>query len=454
MRRVALAALAVGLLATEAPIASARTDAPEARQGVLRPVKAVEVRLDLPRGPRFTDWGFDLKQECRKCPSVARRIANNPDYARAVFGSGKVSMVRIALRADPKGVGRNGHLLRGWYADTVRAVRVIRAVNPAVKIYASRSTVGSCKVRQDEGRCMDFAPSLKAGGVHGRVLLWKYGRLLAEYLRYMRSHRVPVSVLGIDNEPHANEANLTPARFLRTIWALDRHFGPRLPRLEANSANNPDPEWFDTASPALLRRLSIAAIHSHPDRWHWRQRQPAVQVVRIAKRHGLARWNTELHWTVSPSPYGAASRSLNSVLNQLDAGYTAMVLWGYRPRNTGFATAQIQNALVDTIDNSQPVKTRDWDGDTARLDTLTTRAFLRGGYVYLWVINDRRRSFWNRHITIAGRRTAAPRYERWKVGRDGHLVHRIGRGRIENGVATMSFPSRTITLARLSLRRP
>jgi hypothetical protein len=176
-----------------------------------------------------------------------------------------------------------------------------------------------------------------------------------------------------------------------------------------------------------------------------------VQVARIAKAHGLARWSTELHWTLTPSPYEAASRSLNSVLNQLDAGYTAIVFWAYQPRSTGFATAQIQNGLVDTIDNSQPVRTRDWDGPKARLDTLTTRAFLRGGYVYLWVVNDRR-SFWNRRITFAGRQTGAPRYERWKVGSDGHLVHGGGTGRLENGVATMSFPSHSVTLARIRLR--
>ena len=454
MRRVALAALAVCLVATGAGTASASIQAKsQPQEAGQQRAKAIQVRLDLPRGPRFTDWGFDLKQECRRCPSVARKVARDPDFARDVFGSGKVSLVRIALRADERAVDADGHLMPGWYADTVQAVANIRAANPDVQIYASRSTVGDCEVPDDDGRCMDFAPSLKIGGTYGRVSPWKYGRLLAEYLRYMNANGVPVAVLGIDNEPHANEADLTPARFLRTIKALDANYGPRLPRLEANSPNNPDPDWWNAVSPDLYRRLSISAIHSHPDRWHWRQRQPAVQVARIAKAHGLARWNTELHWTNIPSPYGGTSRSVISVLTQLTQGYTAIVWWGYRPRSSGAATAQIQNAFVDTIDNSQPVRTRDWDGAAARLDTLTTRAFLRGGYVYLWVVNDSR-SFWNRRITFAGRHTGAPRYERWRVGRGGHLVHRIGNGRLENGTAIMSFPSHTLTLARIPLRQP
>ena len=388
MRRPALAALAalgVVLVATAAPTASADAEAQQ------RPAKGIEVRLDGSRGARFTDWGFDLKQGCRPCPaSVARKLAHNPDYARAIFGSGKISVVRIALRTDEAAVDARGHLQPGWYADTVQAVANIRAANPAVKIYASRSTVTHCEVREDRGRCMDFAPGLKAGGTHGRVLAWKYGRLLAEYLRYMNGHGVPVSVLGIENEPTNNEANLTPARFLATIRALDANYAPRLPRLEANSPGNPDPGWFDSASHLLYRRLSILTIHSHPDRWDYRQRQPAAQTVRIARSRGLAAWNTELHWTGAPTPYAGASRAVSSVLNQVNAGVTGIVWWGYRPRGTGTATSQIQNALVDTLDDSRSVRTGDWDGDAARLGTLTSRAFVRGSSVYLWVVNDSR----------------------------------------------------------------
>ena len=449
MKRLALATLGVALVATAAPTASATIEAQQRARGAHPQAKGIEVRLDGSRGARFTDWGFDLKQGCRPCPaSVARKLAHNPDYARAIFGSGKISVVRIPLRADEAAVDARGHLQPGWYADTVQAVANIRAANPAVKIFASRSTVTHCGVRGT--RCLDFAPGLKSGGTHGAVSTWKYGRLLAEYLRYMNGHGVPVSVLGIENEPTNNEADLSPARFLATIRALDANYAPRLPRLEANSPADPQPGWFANATPQLYRRLSVAAIHSHAGRWDYRQRRPATQTVQIARGRGLAAWNSEFHWTHAPTPYAGASRSVAAVLNQVNAGVTGIVWWGYRPRGTVTATSQIQNALVDTLDDSRSVRTGDWDGEAALLGTLTSRAFVRGSSVYLWVVNDSR-TFWNRRITFAGRRAATSSYERW-VGRSGQLLHRAGSRRPVSGTATMSFPQRSITLVRFALR--
>ena len=100
MRRLALGALAIGLVATGEPTASARTDALSQPQEVSQPrVRDIQVRLDLPRGAALHGLGL------RPQAGVSQMSLGGPEgspatptIARDVFGSGKVSLVRIALR--------------------------------------------------------------------------------------------------------------------------------------------------------------------------------------------------------------------------------------------------------------------------------------------------------------------------------------------------------------------
>lgn len=411
------------------------------------PRGATKVLLHKGLGNAVTMWGFDLKQKCgplNNCTTVAQRLAYRPDVARQVFGSVRITHVRIAFRADAVGV-TDGHLDPKYLRHTLRAMRNIYAVNPRVVAYASRDTITDC----GPGNCADFAGSLK---IRGKVSTARYGRLAAEYLTYMASKGVRVAYLGLDNEPGSNEGNLTPTRMAQTVAAVDRFYRPPMPRMVANDPANPEPHWWAKAGRTVTRRLAVAAIHSNPDRWAWRQAAGARATARYARAAGLARWNTEMH---APGrdrlPFNDAARTLRSLFDQVDMGYTGFFWWGFRPREFGTPQARLQHALVDSMWRAREVQVVDRDGDSTRAGSLVTRAYRQGKYVHLWIVNDTRRGIYQHPVFASGRTATTTRVERW-TARGAGFRYSQGNGRVSNGLARVDMPARTITHVTVRIR--
>jgi hypothetical protein len=439
--RVAVLLVALVTL-TVAPATEAEATPREA------PKSATKVLLHKGLGNAVATWGYDLKQKCgpwNVCTPVAKRLAYSPRVAQQVFGSGRITMVRIPFRADAVGTTPDGHLDPAYLRHTVLAMRNIYAVNPRVTAYASRDTITDCGAT----RCLDFAQSLK---VKGSVSTFRYGRLAAEYLEYMRGQGIRITHLGLENEPGSNEGNLTPTRLAQTIASVDRFYRPTLPKMVANDPANPQPHWWAKAGRSVTRRLDVAAIHSNPDRWAWRQAEGARETARYARKAGLQRWNTEFH---APGrdrlPFNDAARTLRSLFDQVDMGYTGFFWWGFRPREFGTPQARLQHGLVDSLWRSRVLQVVDRDGDSTRAGSLITRAYRQGRFVHLWIVNDTRRGVYRHPVWMSGRTATTARVERWTARGPGFRFTQ-GNARVSNGLARVDMPPRTITHVTIKIR--
>jgi len=365
-------------------------------------------------GVRITDWGFDLKQA-----EVIRRVARNyHHFAERVFGSGEITAMRIPFRADRAGVKADGHLRSSWYAETMQAIANIRAVNPRIKIMVSRSTVGTA-------RDPDFASSLK---YRGQVVPWKYGRVAAEYLTFLRRHGIIASMVGLDNEPRYNEANLTPARLRLVVKAMNAYYAWNLPKIIGNCGSEPNPDWL--ASVPSWQKIGYASTHTNPDRRDT-QRPDLFRLVHVGRQRSIPTWNTEFHFPDHPTaPYRAMKTMFLSLFDNTDAGVSAIMWWGYKP--DGSVKADVQRAIVESTFHTRHMLVKDGDGPAVTTGTLITRAFIRGGHKFLWVINDTTRA-----VSTTRRGT----FQRWTRRPGGGIGYTAGSN-------PTSYPAMSITLVR------
>ena len=331
------------------------------------------------------------------------------------------------------GVSR-GHLDPGYLADYVAAVHAIRRVNRHVRVYASRKSVN---------RRPEFDGSLRVGG---QLAPWKLGRLAAEYVRWMRRHGIPISMMSLDNEPALNDGRLTPVRFGRAAAAMARRLGSQLPRLAMNDGNNPDPQWMWQAPGWVTDRLTYGTTHANPSR-RLRQGPGLAAMARASRGRGLSAWNTEFHWLTG---WSGTKVSMFSLFDQTDAGYTGFVWWAYHPPSWS-ARGRLMSRISSTLDNARPVATSDWDGRAAIAGRVSARAYRRGHSLYLWLVNDTDRAFFGKRVVVEGARTrpVRPVMERWTKGPGGDLTWLRGHGSLRHGRPVVSIPPRSVSLVRL-----
>lgn len=450
----------------------------------------IKVHLGDP-GLHFKDWGFDIKQANNDgVPIVARRLAQDPDYAREIFGNKKITVLRIPIRANWQGVRPDGLVRRDYYTDIINAANNALAVNKDLKIFASRSTISV----DGSVAPYDYANSLKLDETNpeSMVVMWKYARMLDDYLTFMRENlkdkdgnSIAVSVLGIENEPGNNEGNIAwnddgtanIKRFKDLIGFLDGYHTEPLPDLVMADAANADYRFLEKAANAPYTDgdawsvMTYAGTHYRSDRRAGmrddlkthaaiaRTDHPAARQARIA-------WDTEYHWIdhdqngTTPETYNDAVNGVLGSFDHTDLGYTGVVWWGFRPcRDTAGAhrceqgpKAGIQSALVDSMGNSWRLPTDDSDGTTTTRGQLITRSFRSGQDVYMWVVNDRNSAAWSQVIHIPNvSQTSSPKFERWTRGENGNLSKmKSGQGMLSGGDGVLSFPARSITLVRLA----
>lgn len=421
-------------------------------------------------GHRFTDWGFDIKQDCEPgaapdcVPPIAKRLANDPAWAREIFGSGKMNVLRIPIRADDDGVDENGRFKPEYYRVIVQAAKAALAANPNVRIFASRNTVHDCDKATPQ--CLDFHKALKQGGVaNGQVMMSKYGALLAEYLEWFDAQGVHVSILGPDNEPTNNEGNLTIGRISDAIDALDTRYKKARPKLMLNDGSRPDVAFLKAVDEKKKWNLvGFAGTHYQSDE---RKERHALldQFANFAHQQGKTDvWDTEYHFTDNKpgddkpgvqGEYGDAALGVYGVFDQLDAGFSGIVWWGYKPPSDGTSKSEIQTALVESIGGGWPLATT--KNDAARR-AFSTRAIRQGKDVVVWVVNDTDKSIPKKPIhfkSAAGKDVNAktkPTFERWvqKPGvAGGKMTHESGVGGLEKGDAFVGYPEHSITVVRV-----
>jgi hypothetical protein len=486
-RRVVPALLVAALVST---LFVGGGPAAPSQAAVKAPKASDSIRVDLAK-PRFgpiDGWGIDLKQKCRfgkpKCRSRAQAFATNrKNIVERTFGSGRFSWIRVSFRADRRGLVENPENPDGrpiidwsWYRPTLRAIKRIQAVDPSVRVWASRDTVTDCDPTPGNYRgsydamaqpvdpknpttCPDFHPWMKEGERHGGKLIpARYGAIAADYVDYMQSRGVKINVLGLDNEPHNNEGQLNPPRFLAAAKALRNQVTTPMPRLMMNCANKPDLRWLQNASPAILRHIDFATSHSHPKR-RLRERAVAGKFATLARQRGLTPYNTEMHWEATPWAFDGVAQSLRSVFDQLDVGFRGFSIWAHIPEgpdNSGPRKnkSRITNALFASTYKAQLMRTTDFDGANTNDKKVTTRAFKRGRVVNLWIVNDRANGYAPKALDLRNARgkQQSPRqvsYQRWFVAKSGGIGQVRGRPSRSRGLVRVGVPGHSVTLVRL-----
>lgn len=412
-------------------------------------------------GPEIVGWGVDLKQRGR-----ARYLADRPDVTRSIFRSPHIKYARVSFRADERGVDEDGNLRTGYLDSTLDVLRVARQVNPGLKVIGSRVTINDCPVKLDRRypganlTCFDYAPSLKGGDPHGTLSVYRYGRVAAQYVAYLRSQRLGPSIFELDNEPHNNEGNLTPRRFADVVRSLDRNLGDApMPRLTPPSENNPDGDWLRAAPQSLTRQLTFATAHTNPDRRN-RQKPGLVDLAQAGRARGLMPINTEFHWTETSNRYAETRNAFLSMFDNLDAGIRMISWWGYKARGTSTLKARMQEAMLSSTTGARWVHVTDVDGPSSAAGTFVTRAYRKGDMIRLWVVNDRRRPV---SQSLAIRANAdlqvgtVRQYFRWTSTRgrlSGFQQGTPARAGMRMTLAPVrSFPAKSVTLVYVKVRR-
>lgn len=477
MRTTALLAVALGTLLSLGAGCGAADESGDDLEDPTELLDAVRadgpIEVDIQKnGVHFTDWGFDIKQSCfgggqpNCAPPVAKKLAEEPAYVAEIFGSGRMNVLRIPIRADDKGVDASGNFAPAYYGVVVQAVKNVLAVNPAVRIFASRNTVSDCA--NGDASCPDFASSLKEGGKEsGKVQMGKYGKMLGQYLAWFDSQGVHVDILGPDNEPTNNEGQLTIGRIEDAMKSLEQQYGKQHPKLMLNDGSKPDVGFLTKVSQAgKWNMVGFAGTHYQSDERATRH-EALDKFAEMARAHGKEVWDTEYHFTDNKAgddkpgvkgEYADAALGVYGIFDQLDAGFSGIVWWGYKPSSEGTSKSQIQTALVESVGNSFPLPTSDGDGPKSQRQSLSTRAVRQGKDVVVWIVNDSKHDYGKKEIILRkknGKRAKAkaePTFLRWTRidPKGGAMEYESRTGKIEGGNAALGIPAYSISVVRIA----
>jgi hypothetical protein len=487
--RRALSAVIAGGLAVTAAVATAgaspATPSATASVGTTFTIDTAE------RDWAIGSWGFDIKQA-----TAAQDVGNSQAYAEQVFGNKKIAVLRIPIHAESGWVEADGTVLTTPYHDNrvVQAIRNALVRNGDLVLYANRMSL------EDKPGSW-YANVLKTDG---RLDMEKYAKFLASYVRFINAvaddyqtsagQPVRVRVLGPDNEPRrsANEGDLTPARFGALAAKLETKLGSAMPQLIMNDDARADVDWLKAAQdqyqPDAWEPLTYAGTH-----YQSLLREEADTKYRFRRFSELARfdngfrktlkvWDTEYHWddsdgtgtrldgepsTKIPEFFVDSRAGVLGVFDHVDQGYTGLTWWSFHPcretdvRHTCPVTdpitpanvvkSELQSALVDSMAWRPEVQVVDGDGSAAADGTVTTRAFLAGSSVKLWIVNDTTSWLIDRRISIKDKTVAAaPLIETWRKADD----HTTGRstantGRRDAGDAVLNVPPKSILLVNI-----
>ena len=397
-------------------------------------------------GPRFTDWGYDIKNEAEATkmaqpkppqvvgqPSVdglAEKIFSQPDAEHP--GRLGMDVLRIPIFAashSQSGYSANLSAYDIKYADVVAAVKRAKAAKPNVRIFASLKLEG-------EQTLPEFARTLREQGdgdtaKEQLVKPAEYELLLRDFLAYMKTKSINIDVLGVDNEAYWNKAGITLAVHDTIADSLRADCANTTPPPFVCPTSFIGPEvfepnkWIPTETTAVIQpvdwldarwnnvdyrdAINIAGTHYYSKA---RDDAPATGVgsyVDALNRFADAAnntsrtttlWDSEFHWNLdAPATPGGenegmteidiAARGLISGFDHFDKGFQGIVWWDLIGPSSNTDTATIQSDLVRSTTDSFAVNAAGADGDTVlRFGSLNLRAFKSGTQMNLWAVND------------------------------------------------------------------
>lgn len=272
-----------------------------------------------------------------------------------------------------------GIVIPEYYSNEIAWLKSALTLNPNLIIFASKKLNGK----------YSFPKWVFNSGTKN-INPEKYAILLADYIEYMAGEGVPTHVLGIDNENHYNEANISPNIHYQVIEFLTlileernlpipvfigyEDYGPGLHKWVKKMAES---DWLNT--------MNLYGTHYYPH-----DRKPRI-VRRLESdlRHSkaLPRWHSELHWNKRTDEIDITEvqDGFASLLDMTDRGFTGLMWWNYE--RSGLR-GTIMRELTTHLLGYTPIMVSDHDGvDILQDGKLHTRAFKKGNKIVLWALN-------------------------------------------------------------------
>lgn len=314
----------------------------------------------------------------------------NSDKAKEVFSHG-VNGLRIPIlgNGSPSAHPSSGNVDDEAYAKLITSINNAKqaSVGKQMTIFASK------KLQGDES-FPDWVINKSNGKISIKVD--EYVEMLFDYVKFMNTKGVIIDVLGIDNEPEYNKANITPEQYKNIVDGLKaklKENGLKVPLFigpeRYSPQGNVDGAWLKNLYDKKYDdRLDIFGTHYYPANHN------QSDFNKLKYEHSLVGekefWATEPHWSnneeAKADMFTASEQAICALWDQTDLGMDAFMWWDYEW--SGTLRGNLMKSVSSPLLGSQPVKIVDHDGEgIMTLGKLQTRAFIKDNIINLYMLN-------------------------------------------------------------------
>lgn len=341
----------------------------------------IEIDPARPAGATVRYFAWDLKGW--------KDVANSPERAQKLYGDTPANMVRISMEAAAH--LEDGSVDESLYGPMFISIANIRAVNPAVKIFASlklkEAETFPAWVASDEDGAI-FNAKVKCPDPK------KFGRLVADYIVWLSKKDIALDFLGLNNE--VTEA-LTAKRYVETAKVLMEELGKRGLDAKFRSFQFVGAEGFGvptsiryaeaTKSGRGLDYAQIWGSHFYPD-LNSGSIDDWAKLAKVAPDRPL--WHTELHMRESDDPAENIAKvrdGLAILFKTNQIGVQGYGWWARAHEDDKFANLIRRKAIVSLLGGACIKTSGQYEAKDNKPAAELAQATRVGDTVWLWYCN-------------------------------------------------------------------
>ena len=301
-------------------------------------------------GAKVEYFGWDLKEWKNNATPIRK--------AEALYGENPANIVRVPILGLAH--KKNGSIDKELYGPMLESIKNIKSTNSDVKIFAS------IKLKKEKTfpKWIDSAEN----GIIFKVPVKrptpkKYAKIVADYIEWLRKHRIAIDFLGLNNE--VSDA-LTPELYIETATLLMEELKQRRVPEKYSSFKFVAGEGFGIPisvkyvkkikEKQALQYADIFGSHFYPD-----LNSGAIKDWDTLAAIDPSRptWHTEIHMRSSDQP----TKNINKVRNALallfktnQSGSQGYIWWAGTPDETLFSNL-IRSKMIISLLNGSCIQT-------------------------------------------------------------------------------------------------
>lgn len=307
------------------------------------------------------------------------------DVAEQLFDDDDMDGVRIPIYGDNTHPAHPsyGTIEGQYYADMLNSIERAKKArgDRGLIIFASKKLDGKTS----------FPDWVKdANG----VIPEKYGKMLVDYIQFLRDKGIVIDVLGIDNESNFNEGMISPQKHKLIVDYLKMQsvkLGFKMPLVIGPERFEPMGNVENSWLKILYENNWESSIDIYGTHYYPQHRYSDRLQYELSLKGDKPFWSTELHWPsekVQTDVLDYAETVICTLWDQTDLGMDAFMWWDYKPGDS--LRGCLMSAVSVPLHGSRPIMMTDVDGSDIKTDgTFKTRAFRNNktGMIYVYVIN-------------------------------------------------------------------